>query len=252
MRVIPTRAQWEKWSLPSKYSAIGIFIGIISLIPLLIPIFINQESITATDYAKNTRWYLDSKSTAKNMPEEFKQLMGKNGFFKNQMQIMVEDTFGVNSDEYKIATSIPNSGNSLIEALLFLSKSRLVITDKKMTFITGINVKEMHNKSTINSKNNECKASSFEYKSVSGDITKVTKNGIEFNIPSQNFTEHSGCNSSKVSVDYLPAIAQLQGKILVVTHIEGIRTVYEKNGKKTIVRKDAHFFFNLKPENQTN
>ena len=131
--MIPTKVQWDNWSLPSKYSAIGILLAIISLIPTLIPLLNNQKNITATEYAKNTEWYLDAKSTAKNMPKELKQLMSSDEFFKSQLQTMAKDTFGVNSDEYKIATSIPNDDNGLIEALLFLSKTKLVITDKNMT-----------------------------------------------------------------------------------------------------------------------
>ena len=131
--------------------------------------------------------------------------------------------------------------------MLLLSKVKLVITDKSVTLFTGINLKEMHNKAIADLKNNECTGSSIEFKSVSGDITKVTKNGIEFKIPSQTFTEYSGCNSNKVAVDYLPATAILVGKKLIVTHKEGIRIVEELNGKKTIVRKDVNLIFNSKP-----
>jgi hypothetical protein len=250
--MIPNKAQWKKWSLPSKYSAIGIVIGILSLIPLLIPVISYQNNITATEYAKNTHWYLDAKLTAKNMPDKFKEFMSEDDFIRSRLQKMAKDSYGISSEEYKTASLISNDSNSIAEAFFRLSKTRLVITDKNITFITGTNVKEWHNEATPNANNYKCYGSSVEYKSVSAEIYRVTKNGIEFKIPSQSFTEYSGCNSSTVLVDYLPATARLQGKTLIVTHIEGIRMVEEKNGVKTIVRKDAKFFFNLKPENQAN
>ena len=97
-KLIPTKAQWEKWSLPSKYSAIGILIGIISLLPLFVSIIYNQSDITATEYTNNTQWYLDVKSTAENMPEEFKQLFDIDETFKKQLTLAARESFGVDSD----------------------------------------------------------------------------------------------------------------------------------------------------------
>lgn len=246
--MIPTKKQWSNWSLPSKYAAIGILLGVVTLAVPLISALTNLETLTATEYAKNTQWYLDAKLTAKNMPVELKQFISKNNEdLKSKFQMQVKDAFGVSSDEYKIVSSITNDADSFFQVLLFISRTKLVITDENMEFTQEIDVKEMHNKSIKN--NNNCSSSSFEYKDLSGDIIRVTKSGIYFKIPSQNFTEHSGCNTEKIEVSYLPATAYLEGSNLVITHQNGVRIMEGRNGKKTVKRKDAKYYYTLSQKN---
>jgi hypothetical protein len=245
--MIPTKAQWVKWNLPSKYAAVGILIGIASLAVSFTPILTNQKNLSATEYTKKTQWYLDAKLTAKNMPKEFKEIFSKDDSFKKQLQVLVKDSLGVHSDEFKFVSSIPDDGNSLIEAFLLVSETKLVVTDISMNFITGINIKEAHNK-IINNNNSDCSASTVEFKSVIGDIVKVSKGGITFKIPSQSFTEYSGCDANKVEVDFMPATAILKGELLVITHKEGFRFMDEINGKKVVRRKDVNYYFTLNPQ----
>ncbi len=238
--MIPTKAQWRKWSLPSKYSAIGIFIGIISLIPLLPPILNNQKNITATDYAKNTQWYLDTKLTSKNMPTELKSELSDINL-KKELLDLAKISFGVHSDKYKVVSNMLNNDSGLIEAFLFISQAKLVITDKNMKFTTGTSVKETHKM------NSDCTGSIIEFKSASGNIINVTKNGIDFEVPTQSFTELYGCSSRAAKVDYQPATARLEGSILVMTLKEGARTMHEEKGEKTVKRIDMNLYFRSTP-----
>ena len=45
MRLIPTREQWAKWSLPSKLTAIGTLLGLLSIILTLIPFNKSEEKV---------------------------------------------------------------------------------------------------------------------------------------------------------------------------------------------------------------
>lgn len=43
--MIPSKSQWKSWSLPSKYSAIGLIVGVLSLLVALVyPISPNHEN----------------------------------------------------------------------------------------------------------------------------------------------------------------------------------------------------------------
>ncbi|OOE39225.1 hypothetical protein BZG06_15825 [Salinivibrio kushneri] len=61
--MIPTRNQWEKWSLPSKLTAVGAYVGLISLIISLISFnFPSSSAPEPENHSLVGNWYLVSMS----------------------------------------------------------------------------------------------------------------------------------------------------------------------------------------------
>lgn len=233
-RLIPKKSQWTRWSLPSKYSAIGLLIGILSiLIAVLQPWLYRSDSLTATEYAKTVRWKMD-------LERSHDALMS--------MDILHDPVF--NSllveilDELRDYTGATDSEVPLMGLILSNFAPSILITDKHIAFEHPNGSKEVHLLSTP-LPNRGCNDSySLEKRDVAGEIVEVTRDGIVFQMPTQRFTEHSHskCDSEVVDVDYLPATAIVDGQTLSITLKQGLR-LWVENGEKVIKREDITLYY---------
>lgn len=140
MRLFPSKKQWENWTLPSKLTAIGAYLGIISLLIYLISLVdfdLNLKSIRSRfEEKKMIEALIDySCDDFKSASIKFEDITKGTGLYKEDAYIYGSDSYArINNPDksYELLTDLFSQYDSLgLNELKFLALSKILMLSNK-------------------------------------------------------------------------------------------------------------------------